>query len=136
MHTVSAAQDLALRYAKIVDDRDFESMRDILSDNFSQKGPYWQCDGAAAFIKTLDALKQNYSATFHMVGNQLGQWHDNYYEGETYCIASHIYEKDEQSRKLEMAIRYQERVEYIDGHYRYTRRDLDIIWSSDQALNS
>jgi hypothetical protein len=87
------------------------------------------------FIATLGFLKETYSATFHLVGNQLGQWYEDHYEGETYCIASHIYEKDGQGRKLDMAIRYQERVEYIDGRYCYTRRDVNIVWSSDQSLH-
>jgi hypothetical protein len=136
MHTLSDAQGLALRYAQIVDDREFESMRGIISEEFKQQGPSWQCENASGFIEMLKFLEQTYSATLHMVGNQLGQWHEDHYEGETYSIASHIYEKDGQGRKLEMAIRYQERVEYIDGRYCYTRRDVNIVWSSDRTLNN
>jgi hypothetical protein len=135
MHTLSDAQNLALRYAQIADDRKFDDMREIISNDFTQKGPHWQCENANDFIATLGFLKETYSATFHLVGNQLGQWYEDHYEGETYCIASHIYEKDGQGRKLDMAIRYQERVEYIDGRYCYTRRDVNIVWSSDQSLH-
>ena len=71
----------------------------------------------------------------HFVGNQLGQWENNCYEGETYSIASHIYDQDGVGRKLDMAIRYQERIEEINGSYRYTRRDVSIVWTSDQPLN-
>jgi hypothetical protein len=69
-----------------------------------------------------------------MVGNQLGQWDGDCYEGETYSIASHLFEKDGVARKLEMAIRYQERIEKKADSYRYTRRDVNIVWTSDQPL--
>ncbi len=135
MHTLFDAQSLALRYAQIVDNRDFESMRDILSEDFSQRGPEWHCESAEQFVGMLYSLADNYSATLHVVANQIGQWQGDHYEGETYSIASHIYEKDGQGRKLEMAIRYQENVAFIDGRYCYTRRDVNIVWTSDHPLN-
>lgn len=136
MPTVSDAQQLALRYAQIVDNRDFDAMRGIICEGFTQQGPQWQCHSAAEFIDMLKLLEENYSATFHMVGNQLGQWQGDIYRGETYSVASHLYERDGQSRKLDMAIRYQEQVVFRDGGYRYTRRDVEIVWTSDQPLNS
>jgi len=135
MPTVFDAQQLALRYAQIVDNRDFDAMADIICDDFTQQGPQWQCSNAAEFIGMLLLLEDNYSATFHMVGNQLGQWQGEVYEGETYSIASHIYEQEGQGRKLDMAIRYQEQVVFRDGGYRYSRRDVQIVWASDQPLN-
>ena len=128
-------QTLALRYAQIADNRNFAAMRDIISENFSQQGPNWQCEGADAFIEQLQILEQNFSATMHIVNNQVGQWVNDCYEGETYCIASHIYNRDGIDRKLDMAIRYQERIENIRGSYRYTRRDVKIVWTGDQPLN-
>lgn len=135
MTTKPPEQLLALRYAQLADNRNFAAMRDIIADNFSQQGPDWQCNDADAFITQLKYLEQNFSATMHFVGNQLGQWENNCYEGETYSIASHIYDKDGVGRKLDMAIRYQERIEEINGSYRYTRRDVSIVWTSDQPLN-
>ena len=125
---------LALRYAQIADDRNFAAMRDIISSDFSQQGPDWHCQGADAFIAQLQFLEQNFSATTHFIGNQLGAWQQDCYEGETYCIASHIYNKDGVDRKLDMAIRYRERIANTEGSYRYTRRDVDVVWTSDQPL--
>lgn len=135
MHTLFSAQGLALRYAQIVDDREFEAMREILIEGFTQRGPEWYCEGVDAFIAQLNVLVEHYSATLHLVGNQLGEWHGDVYHGETYSIASHLYEKAGQGRKLEMAIRYRERVEFLEGRYRYARRDVNVIWTSDQPLN-
>lgn len=135
MHTLFDAQSLALRYAQIVDNREFEAMREILGEGFSQQGPQWHCEGADAFIELLQTLPQRFSATFHLVGNQIGAWQGERYQGETYCIASHLYEQDGQGRKLDMAIRYQEQVECIERRYCYTRRDVHVIWTSDRSLN-
>ena len=46
-----------------------------------------------------------------------------------------IYEKAGQGRKLDMGIRYQEQVVYADGAYRYARRDVTVVWTSDHSLN-
>ena len=136
MHSVQDAQALALRYAQIVDNRTFDTMRELLVDDFTQRGPEWLCESADAFVGMLNLLADNYSATFHLVGNQLGEWQGDCYEGETYCIASHIYEKAGQGRKLDMGIRYQEQVVYAEGASRYARRDVTMVWTSDHPLDS
>lgn len=135
MNNKPQEQLLALRYAQLADNRDFGAMRDIISEDFRQQGPNWECKGADAFIDQLKILEQNYSATLHFVGNQIGQWENDCYEGETYSIASHLYDKEGEARKMEMAIRYQERIENVEGSFRYTRRDVNIVWTSDQPLN-
>lgn len=126
---------LAMCYAQVVDNRDFSAMRDIIADNFCQQGPSWSCQGADAFVDQLQYLTQNYSATMHFVGNQVGKWDGGSYEGVTYCLASHIYEKEGAGRKLDMAIRYNEGIEKMGENYHYTQRDVDIVWTSDQPLN-
>lgn len=134
MNNKPIEQQLALRYAQICDDRDFESMRSIISEDFKQQGPQWHCENADAFMQQLKVLENNFSATLHMVANQLGEWQGTTYNGETYTVASHIYQKNAVERKLEMAIRYSETIAKIDGQYRYTRRDVNIVWTSDQPL--
>lgn len=128
------AQQLAARYAQIVDNREFDKMRDIISADFCQTGPEWKIETADSFIAQLEKLQDNFLCTFHIVGNQLGRWINDRYEGETYSIASHIYEKFGARHKLDMAIRYQDHIRVIDDVYQYTRRDVDLIWTSDQPL--
>ena len=134
MNNKPIEQQLALRYAQICDDREFESMRSIISKDFKQQGPEWHCDGADAFVQQLQVLEQKFSATLHIVANQIGEWQGTIYNGETYCTASHIYEKNTVGYKLEMAIRYSETIEKIHGEYCYTRRDVNIVWVSDSPL--
>ncbi|WP_116365323.1 nuclear transport factor 2 family protein [Parahaliea mediterranea] len=121
---------LAARYAKFVDDREFSRMAEIMTPEFTQKGPGFGANSLQEFVTNLEFLRQ-YSATLHMVGNQIGEWHNAIYTGETWCVASHIYEKDGVARKLDMGIRYQDVIEDVGGHYRYTSRDLNVVWTQD-----
>lgn len=127
---------LALRYASICDRRNFSDIKDIVTQDFKQNGPEWQCDGAAAFEAQLGYLAENFSATMHMVGNQLGEWQGEVYFGETYSIANHLYQKNGVERKLDMAIRYDEEIRQEHGVYKYARRDVHVIWVSDTPLSS
>ncbi|TXS95257.1 nuclear transport factor 2 family protein [Parahaliea maris] len=121
---------LAARYAKFVDDRSFSRMREIMVPEFTQKGPGFSANSLEEFIGNLEFLR-TYSATLHMLGNQLGEWHNAIYTGETWCVASHIYDKDGVTRKLDMGIRYQDVIEDNSGTYRYASRDLDVVWTQD-----
>lgn len=121
---------LAARYAKFVDDRSFSRMREIMVPEFTQKGPGFSAGSLEEFIGNLEFLR-TYSATLHMVGNQLGEWHNAIYTGETWCVASHIYEKEGVVRKLDMGIRYQDVIEDDSGTYRYASRDLNVVWTQD-----
>jgi hypothetical protein len=121
---------LAVQYARYVDDRAFERMREILSETFTQTGPGFHARSLEEFIAGLSIL-DNYSATFHLVGNQYGEWHNNIYSGETWCVASHLYPQEGVPRKLDMGIRYQDVIEDAGGGYRYVSRDLQVIWTQD-----
>jgi hypothetical protein len=127
------ARDLALKYARYVDDKTFDKMPDIMHPDVVMAAPEFESVGVPAFTEKLQIL-HDYSGTMHMIGNQLGDWTDGTYQGETYCIAAHIYEKDGVARKMEMGIRYKDTITAIDGVYKYSRRYLDVIWHQDLAL--
>lgn len=121
---------LALRYAQLVDNRQFAELTEIIAEEFQQESEHFASHSAAEFISSLEILR-NYEKTFHLVGNQIGEWEDDIYSGETYCVASHLYEKDGISRKLDMGIRYKDQIKKYDLEYKYSRRDLDIVWTQD-----
>ena len=121
---------LAIKYAQFVDDRQFDRMREIMVDNFTQSGPGFAANSLDEFIANLQVLN-NYSATFHLVGNQHGEWQNDLYRGETWSVASHIYEKDGEQRKLDMGIRYQDVIETEGNAFKYLSRDLVIVWTQD-----
>ena len=121
---------LAMRYAQIVDDRDFKQMNDILTDDFVMTGAGMEFRSAEVFSSSLEMLNK-YSATHHFVGNQLGEWEGETYTGETYCIAAHIYEKDGVERKLDMGIRYADTIVKDGDNYKFSQRLFNLIWTQD-----
>lgn len=128
-------RELAIRYAQIMDDRAFDHLEEIMADDVLITGPSFEARGLAAFREQVKILN-NFSRTMHLIANQIGQWQGDSYQGETWCIASHIYEKDGIGRKLEMGIRYQETIALRSGSYRYTHRHLDVQWESDTPLKA
>jgi len=121
---------LAIKYARFVDDRQFDRMREIMVENFTQSGPGFAAASLEEFIGNLSVL-ENYSATFHLVGNQYGEWQNDHYRGETWSVASHLYEKEGIERKLDMGIRYQDVIETDGSSFKYLSRDLTVVWTQD-----
>tara|TARA_R100000900_G_scaffold46396_1_gene37275 strand:- start:95886 stop:96440 length:555 start_codon:yes stop_codon:yes gene_type:complete len=133
MHDTDIARQLATQYALFVDNREFARMAEIMLADFTQQGPGFAADSREVFIANLEFLR-NYSETFHLIGNQYGEWQGDSYRGETWCVASHLYEKDGQGRKLDMGIRYQDDIVAVDGEYRYRSRDLKVVFTQDLPL--
>ena len=121
-------RDLALKYALFVDDKAYDRMGEILAEDVEMGSPAFETKGIPAFKEQLLFL-ENFPRTMHIIGNQIGEWNGDTWQGETYCIASHIYEKDGVERKLEMAIRYKDTIAPTDDGHKYTRRYLDVVWS-------
>ena len=122
--------DLAVRYARYVDDREFERFREIMVPDFTQKGPGFASDSLDQFIANLSLL-ENYSATFHLIGQQTGVWDRDHYIGETWGIASHIYSTEGEVRKFDMGIRYADVIDVIDGEGWFVSRNLNVVWTQD-----
>ncbi len=124
---------LANEYVRIVDDRNFEEAEDIMWPDFTQHGPGFGAESRQVFIDNLEFLRQ-YSRTFHLIGSQFGEWDGDRYSGESYCIASHFYVKDDVEHKMDMGIRYQETIEVREGVAKYLKRDLNVVWTEDRPL--
>ena len=122
--------DLAVRYARYVDDREFENFREIMVPDFTQEGPGFASGSLDEFIDNLSLL-ENYSATFHLIGQQTGVWDGGHYIGETWGVASHIYSKEGEVRKFDMGIRYADVIDVIDGDGWFVSRNLNVVWTQD-----
>ena len=125
---------LAHRYAQLVDDRRFEELHEVLAPEIRISGRGYEMQGLLEVQGGFELLRQ-YERTFHFVGNQLGRW-DNAlaWSGETYCIASHVYRRDGAEWKLDMAIRYQDRIERRAEGLRFVARELRLAWVQDLPL--
>ena len=125
---------LAHRYARIVDDRAFDQFATIMLPQARISGPGYSMDGLPAILQGMQKLLE-FDRTFHLVGNQLGEWQDaELWVGETYCLASHVYARDGQEWKLDMAIRYQDRIERLPQGLRFASRELKLAYVQDLPL--
>ena len=89
-------------------------------DEFSMLGEF-EIIGLENFIAAMQQL-ENYKSTMHQVMNVQGEWEENIYKGETYCIASHMFDQDNKSYKLDMGIIYSDVIEIRDGTAKFLSR--------------
>ena len=126
-------QNLALQYARIIDDKAFDELETIFTSDAVVASPVFESKGLEEFRQQLQIM-HTFTGTLHMIGNQLGEWDGDSYRGQTYCIASHIHELDGVQRKIELGIRYDDEVVRVDGACKYRRRYLNVIWEQDLPL--
>lgn len=128
------ALELATRYAKLMDDKRFDLLHEIMASDIVIAAPEFECVGQAAFAEHCAGVLEKFSGTMHLIGNQSGTWDGEDYRGETYCVATHIYEEEGIARKWEVGIRYDDTIGKIDGKFKYSRRYLNIVWQADTPL--
>lgn len=129
-----AIRELAERYARAVDRRDWELARALFSDDAVLVGPRFELVGRDAILRGLRSVER-YRATFHAVTNQLVEIGGDEASGETYCLASHLFERDGVARKLDWGIRYQDRFRRVDGAWRIARRELVVDFEQELPLS-
>lgn len=130
MADMQIVRELAAHYAQLADDRDFAGFAEIMTDDFEQRGEGWHFRSREEFLGGLEMLRQ-YDRTLHVVGQSRGQWQGERYQGETWCIASHLYTRDGIERKMDMGIRYRETIVRSGDLWKYRERDLNVVWTQD-----
>lgn len=126
---------LAARYAWAVDDREFAAMEAIMWPEFTQQGPGFGADSRAVFVANLEFLRQ-FDSTFHLLGQVTGEWQGDRYRGETWCVASHFYQREGRAVCFDMYIRYQDVIEVRDDDARYLQRDLVVVAQDERELRA
>ncbi len=127
-----ALRELAYRYASLIDDRAFDDIPSVFTEDAQLTGPGYAMRGHEELRGGLERIEQ-YSSTLHCVHNQLVELAGDDATGKTYCVANHLYEKDGVPRKLDMGIRYQDvyRRDPTDGSWRIAKRHLHLVWQQD-----
>ena len=120
-------------YASIIDQRKFSSLNSIMWDDFSMLGQF-EINGLENFITAMQQL-ENYQSTMHQVMNIQGEWEEDLYKGETYCIASHMFDKDNKPHKLDMGIIYNDVIEIRDGTAKFLSRTFSLKWQKTDVLD-
>jgi ketosteroid isomerase-like protein len=130
-----AIREVALRYARAVDRRDWALAATLFTADAVLESARFRLEGMEQILRGLRSVDR-YRSTFHAVQNQTLELAGDDASGETYCTASHLYERDGQMRKLDWGIRYQDRFRRgADGAWRIHRRELIVDWEQDLPLS-
>jgi 3-phenylpropionate/cinnamic acid dioxygenase small subunit len=143
--TVAALNELAVRYARHVDRREFASLAEVLSadaciavfpgDPASHEALY-RLEGLANIRQGFQLLHR-YQRTFHLIGQQLLLCvTDDGASGETYCVASHFHHKHGVDHCFVMYIRYQDRFARVDGKWRIKERQLIVDRTTGEDVDA
>jgi hypothetical protein len=120
-------------YASIIDQRRFTSLSSIMWEEFSMLGEF-EIIGLENFIIAMKQL-ENYQSTMHQVMNVQGEWDENIYKGETYCIASHMFDQDNKPYKLDMGIIYSDVIEIREEATKFISRTFSLKWKKTDILD-
>ena len=132
----AAIRDLACRYARAVDRRDWVLAATLFTEDAVLAGSRFELVGIEHILRGLGRVER-YRATFHAVHNQTLEIAGDEAVGETYCVANHLLERDGRSFKLDWGIRYQDRcLRGTDGVWRFARRELIVDWEQELPLSS
>ena len=120
-------------YASIIDQRKFSLLDSIMWKEFSMLGEF-EITGLENFISAMQQL-ENYKSTMHQVMNVQGEWDENVYKGETYCIASHMFDQDDKPYKLDMGIIYSDVIEIREEAAKFISRTFSLKWKKTDILD-
>ena len=120
-------------YASIIDQRKFPELSTIMWDEFKMLGQF-EINGLDNFILAMQQL-ENYKSTMHQVMNVQGEWDENVYKGETYCIASHMFDQDDKPYKLDMGIIYSDVIEIREEAAKFISRTFSLKWKKTDILD-
>lgn len=129
-----AIRDLANRYARMIDRRDWPELPRVFTPDCELSGQGYLMRGHAELGAGLRKIDM-FSATQHCVLNQVTCLAGDRATGEFYCIANHIHERDGVQYKLDMGIRYDDHYLRTPDGWRLAKRVLNLIWQQDLPLD-
>jgi hypothetical protein len=90
--------------------------------------------GRAEITAALEAGLARYLATTHVVGGHVVELAGTRAQGETVCLAHHVYARHGATRFLVMAVRYEDEYVYEAGTWRFASRQLRVDWRDDRLF--
>jgi len=127
---------LVVSYARAMDQNEPDILNDILTEDIVLMGPGFSITGLAGVLAVPQALREQYSATRHLVYNQTVMLDGDTAKGETYSTASHLIKTDSDSKEvLNWEIRYQDQFRLCGGRWRIARRELVVDWTETRPIS-
>jgi hypothetical protein len=135
-------RDLVQKYAHAVDRRDAELLDALFVDDAellvfddpTAEEPSRTLRGREELARITRSVA-HYVATTHLIGNHLVELGGDTATGETYCLASHLYDHEGERRRDVWSIRYEDRYVRHDGRWCFAQRRLIVDWTHDHALS-
>jgi uncharacterized protein (TIGR02246 family) len=128
-------QQLMYRYARCADKRDYAGFASVYTEDATLVFMGNEIVGLATIQKTLTVLEE-YKRTFHQVFNVDYEVDGHKATGETYCMAAHIMDGDTGEIKLDMAIRYKDKLTKESEGWRIQVRELELVWTQTSTLDA
>jgi hypothetical protein len=120
-----ALRELADRYARIPDDRDYGLVDRVFSANAVLIGPDFRVEGRDRIRDAMRSIER-YVATQHCMHQQTVAISGDEAEGEVYCVAYHVLPE---GGRLDWGIRYRDRYRREADGWRVARRELELVWT-------
>lgn len=130
-----ALGDLVNAYARAADQRDKTLMRGLFSDDAVVEVPAHRFERIDDFILALDGLNR-FTATLHCVHNHMPIVSGDQAEAESYCVATHLYDRDADPWKMDWGIRYIDRYQRCEDGWKISYRRLILVWEHHSPLGS
>jgi hypothetical protein len=92
--------------------------------------------GREAITAALTQGRAKYSVTTHFLGQQTLTLQGDGCTGETYCLAHHLYDRDEGTFNRVMSIRYHDLYVRHDGRWLIEERRLAVDWIEYRPVGS
>ena len=133
---------LCSAYAFAVDARDFERLRGlflpdarlaIYAGDPSPDALRFEARGQEGIVRALRGIER-YAVTSHQLGGQEVRLEGDFARAETRCLATHLFLRDGVRQRLDMAIRYQDRLARVGEEWRFAERALAVDWESEAPL--
>ena len=123
-------------YATACDNRDGGAFASLFAPDATltiyqpfESEPLVTLEGADAMPGAIAPLSQ-YRATLHLMANHSADVDGDSASGETYCLAHHLRPTDDGGvEDLVMMIRYGDRYARDGERWRFTHRDVRILWT-------
>jgi uncharacterized protein (TIGR02246 family) len=124
------------RYAVAADTRDRAGFAGVFTaDGVLDIGADGGLVGPDAIPAPLDYLDAHYTRTMHFVGTHDVVLDGDRATGTVYCLAHHLWARDDETIVSCMAMRYFDRYVRTDDGWRIAHRGMSVDWQEDRPVS-
>jgi hypothetical protein len=123
-----AVRTVMLRYARGIDDRDWDRVRGCFSSDAFIVGT-GHSGVRDEYLERLFAGVARYGVTMHTIGNQVLEIDRDTAHTETDLVARHFRDLDGRDEQLVLGVRYHDELRRDGSEWRITRRQVIRLWS-------